>query len=78
MPGPDARESRQLEWRALEQWAESGVERPRSDPTSVLPSLVNALSQDAKLIFGRVVDSIPYVGLYKVLPERGRPVMLCT
>lgn len=62
----------------LEQWAGSGAERLRSDPTSVLAATRNSLDQDPRLIFGRVVDSIPYANVYKVLPERGLPVTLCT
>ena len=72
-----ARRARQLEWN-LAELNETGRERPASDPTASKPAQNRNLGHGPEILFGRVVDCIPYVGCYKVMPERGLSVITCT
>jgi len=75
MAGKDRR-SRQLEWRQAE-GRQVGLERPTADPTSSGAAQLRSLSRGVELLFGRVMDAIPYLNTYKVLPERGLSVLTC-
>jgi len=68
--------ARQLDWKLAEN--EFWRDRQIADPTLVLANEGRHLGRPAELLFGRVMDSIPYVGTYKVLPERGAAVITCT
>jgi len=65
-----------MEW-TLAEMGNQFRERPASDPTSAGVSRNGSLKSGPEVLFGRVVDSIPYVNTYKVLPERGLSVITC-
>lgn len=66
----------QLEWR-LAEFRNSGRERQAFDPTSAGAAQNRSLETGPELLFGRVVDSIPYLNTYKVLPERAVSCITC-
>ena len=51
--------------------------RQIADPTAVSANQGRNLGRPAEILFGRVMDGMPYVGTYKVLPERGMHVITC-
>lgn len=68
--------SRRMEW-TLAEHGNRGRERPAFDPTSSGPAANSNLNRGPELMFGRVMDSVPYLNTYKVLPERGLSVITC-
>jgi hypothetical protein len=76
-PAPDRR-AVELEQQLLnEQPAFNSNTVSARDPTSSLGRSRNALNQGGFLVFGRVVDSIAYIRLYKVQCERGLGTLRC-
>jgi hypothetical protein len=69
--------ARQLEWQAAEVQHDMR-NRQFSDPLSVGAAQLRNLSRGVEILFGRVMDGIPYVGTYKVLPERGMAAIPCS
>lgn len=69
-------ETHRIDW-MLAETGNQNRERPAFDPTSAGVARKGDLKQGPELLFGRVVDSIPYVNTYKVLPERGLSVITC-
>ncbi len=49
-----------------------------SDPYGVLPRHATQLLVNAALHYGTIADGIPYVQIYRVLPETGRELQTCT
>jgi hypothetical protein len=74
----DARTSRQLEWRLAEFQKAGPRESQVLDPTSAGAAQLRDLGRDVEILFGRVMDAIPYANTYKVLPERGLSVITCS
>lgn len=68
---------RAIEWRLAEQ-RQAGMERPAFDPTSSGAAQQRRLDHGVEILFGRVMDAIPYLNVYKVLPERGLSVLTCS
>lgn len=48
-----------------------------ADPTNSGHAARNHLGQSARVLFGMVVDAIPYVHAYRVLLEQGAPPLIC-
>lgn len=72
-----ARIATQLEWQLTEFQKSGSRERQALDPTSAAAAQLRDLGRGVEIIFGRVVDAVPYAGIYKVLPERGLSVITC-
>lgn len=68
--------ARQLEWASAEFQTDLRGQQI-ADPLAASVGQLRSLSRDVELMFGRVVDGMPYVGTYKVLPERGLSVITC-
>lgn len=71
------RDARRLYWAAQDQRAGTNESQLAADPLVAQPAQQRALSKGPETLFGRVVDAIPYVGTYKVLPERGLNAVTC-
>ena len=66
--------ARQLEWQLADT---PKKDRQAANITSAATAQLLGLDQNVEILFGRVVDCIPYVGCYKVLPERGLCTITC-
>ena len=69
---------RQLEWQLMDLSGENpGQVRQAANPTLAASAQSLGLHHNVEILYGRVVDAIPYTGCYKVLPERGLSVITC-
>lgn len=58
--------------------AQSGYDVPTSDPTGVRATSRSAPGSGSVVKYGRVIDSIPFLGWYRVFPEDGdTPIGCC-
>lgn len=73
----ETKAARQLEWKMMEFQKMGLRDMQAMDPTSVGAHQTRDLGRGVEIMFGRVMDSIPYAGIYKVLPERGLSVITC-
>ena len=66
----------QHDWaiRELQQFA---GDRLGADPGFQQTARSGRLDRGVEVLYGRVVDSIPYLGAYKVQAERGMPTIIC-